>query len=137
MHLLIIDSLTGYVHAMPDERFLTIQLQELLMYLTQKGLLTLLDVSQHCVMGRMDSPVDVSYLSDTIVAVSFFETEAQLRRAITVVKKKHGPHSTRIHELTMEGGRVQVRAQALLPFRNLMVPHGSGPDPRTGRDAPP
>ena len=138
IQLVVIDSIVGYFAAMGAANVLTTQLHELLTFLTRRNVLLILCGSQQGFMSiGAQEAVDVSYLSDTIVAVSFFEAEAQIRRAITVVKKKHGPHSTRIHELTMEGGRVQVRAQALLPFRNLMVPHGSGPDPRTGRDAPP
>jgi circadian clock protein KaiC len=117
---------------------LATQLHELVTFLTRRNVLLILCGTQQGFMSiGAQEAVDVSYLSDTIVAVNFFETQAQIRRAITVVKKKHGPHSTMIHELTMEGGRVQVGAQALFPFRNLMVPQCSGPDPRTGRGAPP
>jgi circadian clock protein KaiC len=138
LKLVVIDSVVGYFAAMGTANVLATQLHELLTFLTRRNVLLILCGSQQSFMSiGMQEAVDVSYLSDTIVAVNFFETEAQLRRAIAVVKKKHGPHSTRIHELTMEGGRVQVGAQPLVSFRNLMVPRGSGPDPQATRDTPP
>jgi circadian clock protein KaiC len=124
--LVVIDSVVGYFAAMGAANVLVTQLHELLTFLTRRNVLVILCGSQQGFMSiGSQETVDVSYLSDTIVAVSFFEAEARLRRAIAVVKKKHGPHSAMIHELTMEGGRVQVGAQALSPFRNLMVPQNS------------
>src|SRR6185436_5298542 len=106
--IVVIDSLNGYLNAMPDERFLTIQLHELLMYLSQKGVLTLLVVAQHGVMGRMDSPIDVSYLSDAVLLLRYFEAGGAVRQAISVLKNRSGAHERTIREfsLTEDGVRV-------------------------------
>ncbi|MBA3456841.1 MAG: hypothetical protein H0T42_27375 [Deltaproteobacteria bacterium] len=77
-------------------------------------------------IGTQDA-VDVSYLSDTIVALTFFEAAGELRRAVTVVKKKHGPHVRTIHEITIEDQRISVGAEALSMFPNIMVT-GRGTD---------
>jgi circadian clock protein KaiC len=90
--MVVIDSLNGYLNAMPDERFLTIQLHELLTYLGQRGLVTLLVVAQHGLLGAMQSPVDTSYLADSVVLLRYFEAAGRLRRAVSVVKRRGGPH---------------------------------------------
>lgn len=66
--------------------------------------------------------VDVSYLSDAIMALTFFEARGEIRRALAVVKKKHGPHLTTVHELRLEDGKIEVGVEPLSPFQNVMVP---------------
>ncbi|HEX5042857.1 MAG TPA: ATPase domain-containing protein [Candidatus Polarisedimenticolaceae bacterium] len=98
----VIDSLNGYMHAMPEERFLTIQLHELLTYLGQKGVLTILIVGQQGFMGAgLVTPFDASYLADTVILFRFYEAEGSLRQALSVVKKRRGTHEKGIRELSI------------------------------------
>lgn len=98
--IVVIDSLNGYLNAMPEERFLTAQLHELLAYLARKGVCTIMVVAQHGLLGTtMSAPVDTSYLADTVVLLRFFEHCGQIRKAISVVKKRSGGHEESIREL--------------------------------------
>jgi circadian clock protein KaiC len=107
--VVVIDSLNGYLHAMPEERFLTLQLHELLSYLGQQGVLTLLVVAQHGVVGTgLQAPIDASYLADAVILLRYFEAAGRLRRAISVVKKRSGSHEDTIRELHMGPGGITV-----------------------------
>ena len=87
--VVVIDSLNGYMHAMPEERFLTAQLHELLTYLGRRGVTTIMVVAQHGMMGGdMQSPVDASYLADSVVLLRYFEFQGKVKKAISVVKKR-------------------------------------------------
>jgi circadian clock protein KaiC len=108
--LVIIDSLNGYLAAMPEEQFLVIQLHELLSYLRQRGVLTIMTVAQQGLIGTMSSPVDVSYLADTVIMLRFFEARGVVRKAISVLKRRSGAHATDIRELLMKP-RIAVGAQ--------------------------
>jgi circadian clock protein KaiC len=103
--IIVIDSLNGYLNAMPDERFLVLQMHELLSYLNQLGVVTIVVLAQHGLMGPMQSPVDMSYLSDTVIMLRYFEAGGRVRRAISVVKNRSGIHEDTIREfqLTAEG----------------------------------
>ena len=85
--MVVIDSLNGYLNAMPNEKFLILQMHELLSYLNQLGVVTLLVLAQHGLMGPMQSPLDISYLSDTVIMLRYFEADGTVRRALSVVKK--------------------------------------------------
>ena len=103
--MLVIDSLNGYLNAMPEERFLVIQLHELLSYLGQRGVLTILVAAQHGLIGeRMVSPIDVSYLADTVILLRYFEASGAIRLAISVVKKRSGAHERTIREFRLGPG---------------------------------
>lgn len=106
--MIVIDSLNGYLNAMPDERFLVLQMHELLSYLSQLGVLTLLVLAQHGMVGPTDTPLDISYLSDAVMMLRYFEFDGTVRRAISVVKKRSGNHEHTIREfrLSKEGIRV-------------------------------
>jgi circadian clock protein KaiC len=106
--VLVIDSLNGYLNAMPDERFLVLQVHELLSYLNHLGILTIMVLAQHGLLGHMLTPVDLSYLSDAVIMLRYFEAGGRVRRAISVVKKRSGSHENAIREfqLTSEGVRV-------------------------------
>jgi circadian clock protein KaiC len=106
--IVVLDSLSGYQNAMPEEQFLLLQMHELLTYLNQQGVVTLLVLAQHGVVGQMQSPVDLTYLSDAVLLLRFFEAFGQLKRAISVVKKRTGRHEATIREyrITAEGLRV-------------------------------
>jgi circadian clock protein KaiC len=99
--LIIIDSLNGYLNAMPDGRFLILQMHELLSYLGQQGVLTILILAQHGLVGPMDTPLDISYLSDAVVMLRYFEYAGQVRRALSVVKKRSGAHEHAIREFQL------------------------------------
>ncbi|MBV8715359.1 MAG: AAA family ATPase [Chloroflexi bacterium] len=100
--VVVLDSLNGYLNAMVEERAVLMQLHELLSYLRQAGILTLLTVAQHGLIGdRMQAPLDVSYLADSVVLLRYFEAAGQLRRAISVVKKRSGAHEPTIRELQL------------------------------------
>ena len=108
IRVLLIDSLNGYLNAMPDERFLVLQMHELLSFLNQLGVLTIMVLAQHGMLGHMQTPIDLSYLSDTVIMLRYFEAGGRVRRAISVVKKRSGPHENAIREfqLTSEGLKV-------------------------------
>lgn len=103
--VVVIDSLNGYLNAMPDERFLILQMHELLSYLGQQGVLSIIVLAQHGLVGPMDTPIDMSYLSDAVIMLRYFEFGGTVRRAMSVVKKRSGNHEHSIREfkLTSEG----------------------------------
>lgn len=102
--MVIIDSLNGYLHAMPEERLLIIQLHELLSYLGQQGVVTILLLTQHGFVGNVATPVDLSYLADTVVMLRYFEFQGSLKKAISVVKKRSGGHEETLRELRLVKG---------------------------------
>lgn len=106
--VVIVDSLNGYLQAMPNVKFLEIQLHELLSFLAHHGVVTVMTVAQHGLLGHMSSPVDLTYLADTVVLLRYFEESGRIRKAISVVKKRIGRHEDTIREfqLTAKGVRV-------------------------------
>jgi circadian clock protein KaiC len=121
VRLVVIDSLNGYLNSMPDERFLVIQLHELLTYLAQQGALTLLVMSQHGLMGSsMTSPIDLSYLSDTVMLMRYFEYAGRVHQAISVVKKRSGSHERTIREFRMSSAGVEV-GKPLEEYQGVMT----------------
>lgn len=107
--IVVLDSLTGYQHAMPEEQFMLLQMHEMLTYLNQQGVLTLVILTQSGMIGaNMQSPVDMTYLSDAVLLLRFFEAEGEIRRAISVLKKRTGPHEASIREMRIDGGGVRV-----------------------------
>jgi len=106
--IVIIDSLNGYLNAMPDERFLILQLHELLSYLAQQGVLTILILAQHGLMGPTESNLDISYLSDAVLMLRYFELGGTVRRALSVVKKRSGNHEHTIREFRLTGSGVKL-----------------------------
>jgi circadian clock protein KaiC len=99
--VIVIDSLNGYLAAMPEEQFLIVQLHELLSFLRQRGVLTILTVAQAGLIGQVVGPVDVSYLADTVVLLRFFELRGEVRKAVSVLKRRMGKHASDIRELLM------------------------------------
>jgi circadian clock protein KaiC len=118
--IVVVDSLNGYLNAMPEERFLTIQLHELLMYLSQQGVATLLIGAHHGIIGsQMTTPVDASYLADAVLLLRYFESKGEVRQAISVVKKRGGLHERTIREFGMSDGTIKV-GEALRQFRGVL-----------------
>jgi len=107
--LVVIDSLNGYLNGMPSERFLLIHLHELLTYLGQMGVGTVLTIAQHGMVGSaMTTPIDASFLADTVVLLRFFEASGMVRQAISVVKKRRGAHERTLRELKIGSTGMQV-----------------------------
>lgn len=126
--VVVTDSLNGYLQAMPDERFLTAQMHELLMYLNQRGVVTILVLAQHGFLGTaVGTPVDVSYLADTVVLLRYFEAAGAIRRAVSVIKKRSGFHENTIREMRLSSKGVEV-GEPLTAFRGVLtgVPVYSG-----------
>lgn len=118
--VVVIDSLNGYLNAMPADRFLTAQLHELLAYLSNRGVATFIVVAQNGMMGAMQSPVDASYLADSIVMLRFFEHAGEVKKAISVLKKRTGAHEESIRELSFDGHGIHLSAP-LLQLRGVLT----------------
>ena len=118
--VLVIDSLNGYLNAMPEERYLTIQLHEVLTYLGQQGVVTLMVVAQRGLLGSgMQAPIDASYLADTVIALRYFEARGKLRRAISVIKKRSGAHEDTLRELSLRRSGIAL-GKPLHDFHGVM-----------------
>jgi circadian clock protein KaiC len=132
VRFIVIDSLNGYLNGMPSERFLLIHLHRLLTYLGQRGVVTILTIAQHGMLGSMMlTPVDVSFLADTVVFLRFFEAAGKVRQAISVVKKRRGAHERTLRE--MEIGATGIRiGEVLEQFDGILtgVPRFHGKDAR-------
>lgn len=102
--VVVIDSLNGYQAAMPQENSLILHMHELLQYCNRRGVSTFLTVAQHGLMGEMKTPVDVTYLADSVILLRFFEAEGSVRRAISVIKKRTGKHEDTIREFWIDNG---------------------------------
>jgi circadian clock protein KaiC len=98
VRLVMIDSINGYLNAMPEERYLTLQLHEMLAFLSQQGIITIMVLAQQGLVGHMESAVDLTYLADTVVLSRFFEAHGAVRLALSVIKKRSGDHERTIRE---------------------------------------
>ena len=118
--IVVIDSLNGYLNAMPGEQFLTVQLHELLSYLNQMGVVTLLIGAHQGLIGtQMQSPVDASDLTDAIILLRYFEADGEVRQAISIIKKR-GNHERTIREFRLDAGRIRV-GEPLREFRGVLT----------------
>jgi circadian clock protein KaiC len=115
----VIDSLNAYIQAMPGEQYLMLQMHELLSYLNQLGVTTIMVLGQHGLIGEMRSEVDLSYLSDTIVLFRFFEAQGQILTAVSVLKSRTNPHQRTIREFTLGPTGLKV-GDALDDFEGVM-----------------
>jgi circadian clock protein KaiC len=119
--VIIIDSLNGYLNAMPDEQFLINQLHELLTYLGRRGVTTFMVAAQHGIVGEnMMSPVDTSYLADSVVLLRFFEDAGKVKKAISVVKKRSGPHEESIREVRFSNKGITL-GEPLTQYRGILT----------------
>ncbi len=125
--IVVIDSLTGYLNAMQEARQLEIHLHELLSYLSGRGVLVLLVVSVHGLVGSMEAAVDASYMADTVIVLRYFEAEGRIRKCISVLKKRHGSHDTAIKEIDFDRTGLRV-GEPLSQFSGVMtgVPRYTG-----------
>jgi circadian clock protein KaiC len=118
---IVIDSLNGYLNAMPGERYLTIHLHEMLMYLGQKAVATLLIGAHQGMIGtQMHTPIDASYLADAVILMRYFEAEGEVRQAISIMKKRGGQHERSIRQFTLQAGGIRV-GRPLKEFRGILT----------------
>lgn len=120
VRVVALDSLSGYQNAMPEEQFMLLQMHELLTYLNQQGVLTFLVLAQHGLVGQMQSPVDLTYLSDTVLLLRFFEAHGELRRALSVIKKRTGGHQPSIREYRIDATGLRV-GEPLKQFAGVLT----------------
>lgn len=119
--LVVIDSLNGYLNAMPGEKFLTAQLHELTSYLNQQGVLTLMVLAQHGLIGASDNVLDLSYLADTVVNLRYFEAWGEIKQAISIIKKRSGRHEKTIREFRLESGKGVSVGSVLIEFSGVLT----------------
>ena len=115
----VIDSLNGFQTAMPEENALILHMHELLQFLNRQGATTFLTVAQHGLVGDMKSPVDVTYLADTVILLRYFEALGRVRRAVSVVKKRTGPHEDTIREYRI-GRKGFTLGEPLTAFQGVL-----------------
>jgi len=110
----VIDSVNGYRAAMPEENALVLHIHELLLYLNRQGASTFITVAQHGLVGDMQSPVDITYLADTVILLRYFEALGKVRRAISIIKKRTGSHESTIREyrISRNGLRIGMPLEA-------------------------
>ncbi|MFI5230495.1 MAG: ATPase domain-containing protein, partial [Gemmatimonadales bacterium] len=128
VRLISIDSINGYLQAMPAERLLVIQVHELLSYLADRGVAIIMTLVQHGVFGaQIEGAAEVSYLADTVLLLRYFEYAGMVRRAISVVKKRDGFHEPTIREMAIDRGGIRV-GEPLKAFRGVLtgVPEYTG-----------
>jgi circadian clock protein KaiC len=118
--MIVIDSLNGYLNAMPEEKYLTAQLHELLSYLGQRGVVTILTVTQSGMVGTMTTPVDTTYLADNVILFRYFEAAGKVRRALSVVKKRNGRHERTIRELELDATGILI-GEPLADFHGVLT----------------
>ena len=125
--VVVIDSLNGYLNAMPEERFMIVQLHELLAYLGQKGVITVLVNAQAGLIGQMQTTLDVSYLADSVVLLRYYEVRGEVRQALSVLKKRTGRHERTIRRIEIGDSGLQV-GEPLSNLRGVLtgVPHELG-----------
>lgn len=129
--IVVIDSLTGYLNSMPHERFLLIQMHELLAYCSDHGVLTLLILAQHgLVSNRAEQPVDVSYMADTIMLLRHYENESRLQKSISIFKRRMGAHDNMIRDFKISSDGIMIGdallAEDLLSSTPVISHNGHG-----------
>ena len=106
--LIVIDSINGYLNAMPAESYLTLQLHELLAYLNQQGVITIMVLAQQGLVGAMQSSVDLTYLADTVMLLRYYEARGEVKQAVSVIKKRSGNHERTIREMRVSRNGIWV-----------------------------
>jgi circadian clock protein KaiC len=135
LKVVVIDSLNGYLHAMPAEEFLTLQLHELLTFLGSQGVVTFLVLAQQGMMGVMNTPVDLTYLADTVIITRYFESRGSVKKAVSVLKKRGGPHEATIREFKISSEGLSV-GEPLAKFQGVLtgVPTFFGDQTKLSKD---
>jgi circadian clock protein KaiC len=101
--VVVIDSLSGYESAMPEEQFVVLHLHELIQYLNRRGVATFITLAQHGMIGDMRQSIDITYIADNVILLRYFEAAGRVRRAISVIKKRSGSHEDTIREFRIDG----------------------------------
>lgn len=117
---IVIDSLNAFLQAMPGEKYLMLQMHEMLSYLNQQGVITLLILGQHGIIGDVRSEVDLSYLSDTIILYRYFEAQGNMLKAVSVAKSRTTPHEASIREFRLGRGGLQI-GEPLKDFEGVLT----------------
>ena len=120
VRMVILDSLNGYVNAMPQEEFLHLHLHELLSYLNQSGVATIMILAQSGLVGPMGGPVDVSYLADSVLLTRFFEARGAMKKALSLLKKRSGSHEDTIREIRLTPNGITI-GPPLVDFQGVMT----------------
>ncbi|WP_318781285.1 ATPase domain-containing protein [Sphingomonas aliaeris] len=125
--MIVIDSLNAYLQSMPSEQFLILQMHELLTYLGQSGVVTMLILGMHGIMGDVRADVDLSYLADTAVQLRYFEAFGEVRQAISVIKTRTAQHERTIREFRIDHDGIRL-GEPLRDFQGVLtgVPNFSG-----------
>lgn len=118
--VLVIDSLNGYMHAMPQEDALLLQMHELLSYLNQRGVASFLVLAQHGLVGQMQTSLEISYLSDAVLLLRYFEAAGRVRKALSVIKNRSGGHEDTIRELQLGPDGIAV-GEPLTTFHGVLT----------------
>jgi circadian clock protein KaiC len=119
--VVVIDSLNGYLNAMPNERYLLMHMHELLSYLGRQGVLTILIVAQSGLLGQsMQTPVDITYLADTVIVLRYFEAGGAVRQALSVIKKRKGGHERTIREMRFSDQGIRI-GRPLHEFQGILT----------------
>ena len=118
--VVVLDSLNGYVNAMAQDEFMHMHLHELVTYLNQQGVMTLMVLAQTGLIGPMGTPVDVSYLADSVLVFRYFEALGEVRKAISVIKKRSGAHENTVRELKMTAKGIEL-GQPLTEFQGVLT----------------
>jgi circadian clock protein KaiC len=118
--MVVIDSVNGYLMATPQMKFLTMQFHELLDYLNRKGVISIMIVGQYGLVGSMQSPIDLSYLADTVVLMRYFEAGGSIHQAISVLKKRAGKHERTIREYQIGEGGIRL-GEPLTEFQGVLT----------------
>ena len=105
---------------MPEEQYLLLQMHEIVTYLNQQGVLGFLILTQAGMIGTMQSPVDLTYLSDSVILLRFFEADGEIRRAMSVLKRRTGAHESTLREFRIDGGGIRVGPK-LVGFRGVLT----------------
>jgi circadian clock protein KaiC len=120
--LIVIDSLNGYLNAMPGEKYLNSQLHELSTYLNEQGVITILIMAQHGMVTALESPIDLSYLCDTVINLRYFETAGEVKQSVAVIKKRSGNHERTIREFMLDSAAKGIRiGKPLKDFRGILT----------------
>jgi circadian clock protein KaiC len=135
--IVVIDSLNGYLNAMPEEHHLALHLHELLGYLGQRGVASIMVLAQHGIAGAgVHSPVDLSYLADTVVLLRYFESQGHIRQAISVLKRRAGGHERTLREFQLSSRGIRL-GPPLREFQGVLTgtpTHSGAPDSLLARD---
>jgi circadian clock protein KaiC len=118
--VVVVDSLNAYLQAMPEDRHLTLQMHELLSYLGQQSVVTLMILGQHGLVGEIRSDVDLSYLADTVLLLRFFEADGEVRKAISVVKTRTTDHERTIREFRVDKNGLSI-GSPLRAFQGILT----------------